>query len=68
MTEAQIMSKPPTFLEVAQASSFCSEMFALVPESLIPIAITALKSELNSDVTFPNEVIHEILQDAILSY
>ena len=33
LTEAQIMSKPPSFLDLALASSFCNEMAALIAPS-----------------------------------
>ncbi len=62
MTEAQVMSKPPSFLDVAQASSFCSEMFALIPENLMDVALDALRKELDSGVKFPNTDIRSVLE------
>ena len=61
MTEAQVMSKPPSFLDIAQASSFCSEIFALIPENLMDIALDALQKELESGVKFSNEDLRNIL-------
>lgn len=65
MTEATIMSKPPTFLDKTQATSFISEMFALVPENLQNVASKALKEELDSGVHFSNEAIHDLIKSAI---
>ena len=63
MTEAQVMSTPPSFLDLAQASSFCSEMLALVPENLIPTAYKALEYELQPEIhTFPDDRLYDLLK------
>jgi hypothetical protein len=46
MTEARVMTTPPTFVDIALVGSFCSEIFNLVPEKLVPAASTSLVSEL----------------------
>lgn len=48
LTEAQELRLPLSFLDVALLSSFCTEMAALIPESLLPVASTALLQELNA--------------------
>ena len=68
MTEAQIMSKPPTFLDMAQASSFCAEMFALIPENLLSTAVMTLEDELKSGVQFSDQQLYDMLKNAIDSY
>jgi hypothetical protein len=59
------MSKPPSFLDKAQALSFCTEMFALIPENLLNIAYTTLEDELKSGIDFPDESLHELLENII---
>jgi len=65
MTEAQILSTPPTFLDLALTSSFCAEMASLVPESLGEVASATLLEELRlaqiRGVIFPNEIL-DLLQ------
>lgn len=47
-TEAQQMASPnPSFLDLALALSFCSEIIALIPNSLMDIASKTLVDELN---------------------
>ena len=46
LTEAQIMSKPVSFLDVSLASSFCAEIYSLIPEPLRNIAIEELQQQL----------------------
>jgi hypothetical protein len=48
LTEAQELKPPLSFLDVALLSSFCTEMAALIPESLLPVASTALLDELKA--------------------
>lgn len=61
MTEAQIMSTPPTFLDLALASSFCTEMASLIPESMREVASATLLEELNQaqnrGIRLPNEIL-----------
>ena len=65
MTEAQIMSKPPTFLDKAQVSSFCTEMFALIPENLMDVALDALEEELKSGIVLPDDEIKDIIESRL---
>lgn len=46
MTEAKVLAPPLTFLDVALMSSFVTEMLALIPEPLLPVASMALLQEL----------------------
>jgi hypothetical protein len=46
MTEAKVVTTPPTFVDIALVGSFCSEIFNLIPENLVPAASTSLLSEL----------------------
>ena len=66
MTEAQVMSAPPTFLDLALASSFCSEMTAIIPESMGKLASTILLEEvqqaLDRGVTFQIEIMDLMMQ------
>jgi hypothetical protein len=48
LTEAKVLVPPLSFLDVALMSSFCTEMSALIPESLLPVASTALLDELQA--------------------
>lgn len=48
-TEAQQMASPnPSFMDLALASSFCSEIIALIPSSLMDVASRTLVDELNT--------------------
>ena len=70
MTEAKRMSNPPSFLDLALASSFCAEMAALIPESLADVASMTFLNELQAAHTrgiFLPIPIYEILQDSIFS-
>jgi len=62
MTEAKLISQPPSFLDLAQVSSFCSEMLALVPEKLLPIASKELEKELNSRITFIDNRVVDVIE------
>jgi len=66
MTEAQVMSAPPTFLDLALASSFCSEMTSIIPESMGKFASTILLEEvqqaLDRGVTFQSEILDLMMQ------
>lgn len=48
MTEAKIMTPSPklSFVDVALVSSFCTEIFNLIPENLLDVASKSLVSEL----------------------
>mmetsp|Transcript_11500 Transcript_11500/g.21503 ORF Transcript_11500/g.21503 Transcript_11500/m.21503 type:complete len:351 (+) Transcript_11500:97-1149(+) len=46
MTEAKEMSDPPTFLDLALASSFVSEIVSMIPETLRSMASKTLLEEL----------------------
>lgn len=46
MTEAKEMSNPPTFLDLALASSFISEIVSLIPETVASMASKTLLEEL----------------------
>jgi hypothetical protein len=48
LTEAKVLVPPLSFLDVALMSSFCTEMSALIPESLLVVASTALLHELQA--------------------
>jgi hypothetical protein len=66
MTEARIMSDPPSFLDLALATSFCAEMIALIPESLADVASKTFLEEFSlshsrgASLPLP---IYEMLQD-----
>lgn len=72
MTEAQTMASPPSFLDLALASSFCSEIIALIPVSLAEIASKTFFDELSAfhsqGVYFPLPI-YELLreQDVLLN-
>ena len=55
MTEASIISNPPSFLDLAMVSSFCSEMITLIPEDLLDVASKVLRNEL-----FKKEMLPEV--------
>lgn len=48
LTEAAELKPPLSFIDVALISSFCTEMAALIPDSLLPVASTALLDELKA--------------------
>jgi hypothetical protein len=48
LTEAKVLVPPLSFLDVALMSSFCTEMSALIPEPLLPVASTAVLHELQA--------------------
>jgi len=48
LTEAKELKPPLSFLDVALISSFCTEMAALIPDSLLPVASMALLDELHA--------------------
>jgi len=48
MTEAKMMANPPSFLDKALAASFCTEMLALIPESLLDLASNYALEEVKS--------------------
>ena len=66
MTEAQIMSNPPSFLDLALASSFCAEIVSLIPETLTDVASKTFFDELSAahsqGVYFPISI-YEMLQN-----
>lgn len=67
LTEAQIMGSPePSFLDVALASSFISEMTALIPESLVQTASNTFLDELTKahlkGIIFPFSI-YELFKD-----
>lgn len=66
MTEAQIMSNPPSFLDFALASSFCAEIVSLIPETLTDVASKTFFDELSAahsqGVYFPISI-YEMLQN-----
>ena len=66
MTEAQIMSDPPSFLDLALATSFCAEMISLIPESFADVASKTFLEELSlthlRGISFPLPI-YEMLQD-----
>jgi len=66
MTEAQIMMSPPSFLDLSRVSSFCAEMFALIPDDLLHVAYDTLEDELKSGIKFPDHRIGELLKDQIV--
>lgn len=70
MTEAKIVtSDPPTFLDMSQASSFASEMFALIPENLLSTAYITLAKELDYfEVQFTDNRFYNLLNDLLASY
>jgi hypothetical protein len=55
MTEASVISNPPSFLDLAMVSSFCSEMTTLIPEDLMDVASKFLRNEL-----FKKEMLPEV--------
>eukprot|EP00746_Dinoflagellata_sp_MGD_P026365 gnl/MRDRNA2_/MRDRNA2_162134_c0_seq1.p1 gnl/MRDRNA2_/MRDRNA2_162134_c0~~gnl/MRDRNA2_/MRDRNA2_162134_c0_seq1.p1 ORF type:complete len:392 (+),score=67.02 gnl/MRDRNA2_/MRDRNA2_162134_c0_seq1:149-1177(+) len=48
LTEAQVMSTPPSFLDLAAASSFCAEMLSLIPAKFSYMVSTTLQTELEA--------------------
>eukprot|EP00747_Dinoflagellata_sp_TGD_P036086 gnl/TRDRNA2_/TRDRNA2_138265_c0_seq3.p1 gnl/TRDRNA2_/TRDRNA2_138265_c0~~gnl/TRDRNA2_/TRDRNA2_138265_c0_seq3.p1 ORF type:complete len:243 (+),score=25.14 gnl/TRDRNA2_/TRDRNA2_138265_c0_seq3:119-847(+) len=62
MTAARAISQPPSFLDRALVSSFCSEMLSLIPESLNEVASEALREELQA-----SEDRKAVIQDEILN-
>ena len=48
LTESKELKKPLSFLDVALLSSFCTEMAALIPEPLLPVASRALLDEIKA--------------------
>ena len=48
MTEAQRLQTPFTFLDTAVMGSFITEMLALIPEELAPVAAQTMREELQS--------------------
>jgi hypothetical protein len=62
LTEAhKVANIPLSFLDVALARSFCTEMLTLIPETYQPLAAHVLLTELQA-VTLPNEF-YQILRD-----
>ena len=61
LTEAQIMSKPVSFLDVSLASSFCAEIYSLIPEPLRDIAIEELQQQLKEGSGGMEEEILDVL-------
>lgn len=65
MTEAKVLADPPTFVDIALAGSFCSEIFNLVSERMMSTASASLLSELaklaaNGDSL--TKAVYEVLQ------
>jgi hypothetical protein len=71
MTEAQLFKEPLSFVDVALASSFCTEMLTLIPETLYPFASMALLQELQSaeqrGTHIPDEIYNVLRSQTILS-
>lgn len=77
MTEAKKLNPPLSFLDGTLISSFCTEMAALIPDSLLPVASSALLSELRAlehrGVTLSNEAydalsVQPFASDAVPDY
>jgi hypothetical protein len=67
LTEAKKVSEPLSFLDVALARSFCTEMLSLIPETYYSLASDIMLKELQNIGSLPKAFYEILIEQSILS-